>query len=130
MPASSSLPVWLSEAMTCLATGDIAGWSHIYTDDGIHEFPFAPEGRPKALHGREAISAYMAQLPGFIRFGHLDAIRARETADELIVEARGHHHRVADGTPFDVDYVWIITLQNGKVSRFRDYMNPLQLSRL
>ena len=100
----------------------------IYAHDAIHEFPFAPEGAIRRLEGCEVIAAYMSQLPARIRFGSLSDVRVREAGDELIIEATGHHRRIQDDTPRDLSYIWFITLDNGKVTHFRDYMNPLQLS--
>ena len=130
MSPASSLPAWFSCAIEALQAGEITGWMAIYASDAIHEFPFAPDGAVRRLEGREAISAYMNQLPGLIRFGSLSDVRVREVGDELIVEAIGHHHRVSDDTPIDISYIWFIARQDGQVKHIRDYMNPLQLSRL
>lgn len=126
MSPTSSLPTWFSHAIAALQAGDVGGWMKIYAPDAIHEFPFARAGAVRRLEGRDAIAAYMRQLPGFIRFGSLSDVRAREVGDELIIEATGHHRRVSDNTPKEFSYVWFITLRNGQVTHMRDYMNPLQ----
>ena len=69
----------------------------------------------------------MCQLLELIRFGSLSDVRVREVGRELIIEAIGHHRRVSDDTAMDLSYVWFLTLLDGKVTQFRDYMNPLQL---
>lgn len=130
MSFTSSLPEWLACAIESLQHGNVSGWMEIYAPDAVHEFPFAPANAIRRLEGREAITAYMSQLPEFILFGSLSDVRVREAGDELIVEATGHHRRVADNAPRELSYVWFITLRDGKVTRFRDYMNPLQLSAL
>lgn len=130
MSLSSSLPAWFIHAITSLQAGDINAWMEIYAPDAIHEFPFAPAGSVRILEGREAISAYMSQLPGFIRFGELSDVRVREVGEELIVEATGHHRRVSDDSPRKLSYIWFITRLNGQVTHIRDYMNPLELATL
>jgi hypothetical protein len=75
----------------------------IYGPDAVHEFPWASEDRVRRLEGREAIAAYMS-------------------------EADGHHQRIAGDTPVDLSYIWFITVRESRVTHFRDYMNPLQLS--
>jgi hypothetical protein len=70
----------------------------------------------------------MGQLPKLIRFGSLSDVRVREVSNELIIEATGQHRSVSDDTPRELSYVWFITLRDGQVTHFRDYMNPLQLS--
>lgn len=128
MTPTSTLPAWFENAIQALRAGDVDGWMKIYAADAVHEFPFAPEGRVDKLEGREAIAAYMAQLPKLIRFGSLSDVRVREIENELIIEATGHHRRVSDDTLRELSYVWFITLRDGQVTHFRDYMNPLQLS--
>ena len=120
--------MWFARAIEALQAGNIDGWMEIYAPDAVHEFPFAPEGAPRRLEGRDTIAAYMGQLPKLIRFGSLSDVRVREAGDEVIIEATGHHRRVSDDTPRELSYVWFITLRDGKVTHFRDYMNPLQLS--
>ena len=127
MSPTSSLPDWLARASEALKAGNIDGWMEIYSPEAVHEFPFAPEGAPRRLLGRDAIAAYMRQLPGRIRFGPFSDIRVREAGDEIIVEANGHHRNIAGDTPRDISYVWFITRRDGYVTRFRDTMNPLQL---
>ncbi len=102
----------------------------MYSQDAVHEFPFAPEGAPQRLEGRNAIAAYMRQLPALIRFGSLGDICVREAEDEIIIEPTGHQRRTADKPLRDLSYVWLIKYSNGKVRHIRDYMNPLQLAGL
>jgi len=128
MSPSQTFPAWFQSALEALRAGDTDSWIAIYADDAVHEFPFAPEGGLSRLEGRYAIAAYMRQIPSRMRFGTLDGVRVREAGDELIIEATGHHTRVADNAPRVLSYVWFVTRRDGKVTHFRDYMNPLQLS--
>jgi hypothetical protein len=115
-------PAWFTAALESLRAGDIGAYLEMYDDDAVHEFPFAPEGRPRRLEGKSAISDYMKQLPAMGKFDSFD-VQVREAGDELIVEATSHGTRPG-GEPFHRQYVWFITHRNGRVSRFRDYMNP------
>jgi ketosteroid isomerase-like protein len=54
-------------------------------------------------------------------------MQVREAGDELIVEVSGHDTRPGSDAPFNMQYVWFITHENGCGTRFRDYMNPLRL---
>jgi ketosteroid isomerase-like protein len=128
MSPTSTLPAWFACAIDALKAGDTDGYVEIYAPDAVHEFPFAPEGAIRRLAGRDAIAAYMRRLPELMRFGSLSDVRVRETGDEFIIEATGHHRRIPDDTPRDLSYVWFITRRDGQVVHFRDYMNRLQLS--
>jgi hypothetical protein len=124
MPTSPTPPAWLADALGAFAAGDTDGFMKMYAPDAVHEFPFAPEGRPARLEGRDEIRAYMSQLPGHMKFGSFENVRVREVGDEVIFEADGHHHRL-DGTPVNIRYISFITVRDGLVSHYRDYMGPL-----
>ena len=125
MALTSALPTWLADALDSLTAGDIDGWMEIYEDDAAHEFPFAREGAPKRLEGKSTIAEYMSEIVTRVQFDSFDDLRVREAGDELIIEANGHGTRPATGAPFHMQYVWFITHHDGRVSRLRDYMNPL-----
>ncbi len=128
MPPAPTLPRWLSDSLDGLAAGDIDTWMDVYADDAVHEFPFAADGAPRRLEGKDEIARYMARLPGSISFGSLSDVRVHEVGDDLVVEAEGHHRLVADGTPFDLRYVWVITRRDGQIALIRDYMGPRRAS--
>jgi uncharacterized protein len=121
---TTALPDWFSAALDALRAGDVGAFVAMYTDDAVHEFPFAPEGAPQRLDGKAAIADYMKVLPDRVRFDSFDDVRVREAGDELIVEATARGTRPGSGAPFQMQYVWFITHSGGRVSRFRDYMNP------
>lgn len=129
MTPASTLPDWFATALDALRAGDVAGWMSIYAPDAVHEFPWAPEGRTDRLEGWDAISDYMSGLVSSdrLRFGEFEVISSHESDEALVVEMIGHHYRGDDRV--DLGYVSILTLRNAKVVRFRDYMNPLQLSK-
>lgn len=117
-------PEWLAEAAIGLASGDVDAWMGMYADDAVHEFPFAAPGAVQRLEGKDAIGAYMERMGGSVQFGSLDDVHVREVADEVIIEAEGHHFDAVTGEPFDLRYLWIITRRDGLVTRLRDYMGP------
>ncbi len=124
MTSTSTLPSWLAAAVASLADGDIKGWLDMFADDGVHEFPWADEGSVQRLEGREAMRQYMSRLEGRIVFGTFSDVHVRESGDETIIQATGHHKR-PDGTPRNLAYIWFITRRDRKVTRLQDYMNPL-----
>jgi uncharacterized protein len=128
MPTATVLPGWLDDALQGLLAGDVDAYLKIYAPGAVHEFPVARAGRPRRLQGRDEIAAYMSQISGRLRFGTLAGIKVREAGDEVIIEADGHHRRIEEGVeaPFDVRYVWFITVRDGQVTHFTDYTLPGQ----
>ncbi|CAL9639879.1 putative protein YesE [Streptomyces sp. enrichment culture] len=121
---TTEIPSWLSAAAAGLAAGDIDAWLDAFTDDGVHEFPFAEQGAPERLEGKEAMRAYMSELPKYIRFGSFHDVTVRETSDGVVIEADGHHWDAVTGDPYAMRYVWVITRRDGRVAVLRDYMGP------
>ena len=127
MTAVATAPTWFAEALECFRVGDIPGWMAMYADDAVHEFPFSPDGYPDRLEGKAAIDAYMQGIPALARFQSFDDLRVRELPGELIIEADGHGTLIGGGGSFDPQYVWFISHTEGRVHRFREYINPLRL---
>ncbi|HXL91674.1 MAG TPA: nuclear transport factor 2 family protein [Streptosporangiaceae bacterium] len=127
MPPATVMPSWFNDALQGLLAGDVDACLKIYAPDAFHEFPVTREGGPRRLEGRDEIAAYMSQISGRLRFGTLTGIKVRESGDELIIEADGHHRRIEEGAdvPFDVRYVWFITVRDGQVTHFTDYTWPV-----
>lgn len=44
---TSAAPEWFTATLEALRAGDVDGFVQMYDDDAVHEFPFAPEGRPQ-----------------------------------------------------------------------------------
>lgn len=91
------------------------------------EFPFAPQGRPRRLEGREAVAAYMRAYPDHIDLHDFPELRIHETTDPatIVVEMRGVGRLVRTGAPFDMTYIAVVTVRDGRIAAYRDYWNPL-----
>ncbi|MFE0802116.1 nuclear transport factor 2 family protein [Streptomyces sp. NPDC058812] len=112
-----------------LLNKDIDAWVGLWADDGVMEFPFAPEGRPRRLEGREAVAAYMRPYPDHIDLHDFPGLRIHETTDPrtVVVEMRGVGRVVKTGAPFDMTYIAVVTVEDGRFTSYRDYWNPLAL---
>ncbi|MFD8544431.1 nuclear transport factor 2 family protein [Streptomyces sp. NPDC059649] len=129
MPVSISPADLYRRSLRLLLDKDIPGWLGLWAEDGVIEFPFAPPGWPSRLEGREAIAAYMRPYPHHIElhdFPEAD-LRIHETADPrtLVVEMRGVGRLVETDRPFDMTYIAVVTVKDGRITSYRDYWNPL-----
>ncbi|MFJ7768524.1 nuclear transport factor 2 family protein [Streptomyces sp. NPDC097107] len=116
-------------SLRLLLDKDIDAWAGLWADDGVMEFPFAPEGRPRRLEGREAVAAYMRPYPDHIDLHDFPDLRIHETTDPrtVVVEMRGVGRVVKTGAPFDMTYIAVVTVEDGRFTSYRDYWNPLVL---
>lgn len=106
---------------------DVETFMAMYREDAVHEFPFAPEGMPTRVEGREAIEAWMRTVPDLLTLdGGMHDLQIHEGGDTLTAEWSSTGH-FADGTPAAISYVAVVTFDGDLVARYRDYINPLDL---
>ncbi|MEU7425282.1 nuclear transport factor 2 family protein [Streptomyces sp. NPDC040750] len=127
MPTPSSPADLFRHGLRLLLDQDIAAWVALWSDDGVMEFPFAPPGMPTRLEGREAVAAYMRHYPDHIELRDFPELRIHETTDArtIVVEMRGIGRLVKTGGPFDMTYIAVVTVRDGRFTSYRDYWNPL-----
>ncbi|MER7659996.1 MULTISPECIES: nuclear transport factor 2 family protein [unclassified Streptomyces] len=108
---------------------DIPAWVDLWDEAGVFEFPFAPDGRPKRLEGKAAVADYMRGYPDHIDLHDFPYVEIHRTLtpETIVVEMRGVGRLVETGSPFDMSYIAVVTVQNGLITRYRDYWNPLAL---
>lgn len=102
----------------------------LYAEDAVHEFPFTRPGIPGRLEGREQIMFFMKtnweKSP--LVYDRYRTIAVHHTADSgiiiieqeaigRIITTTGHH--------FTLPNIVVLTVRNGKIVHFRDYVNPL-----
>lgn len=106
---------------------DIPAWADLWAEDGILEFPFAPEGWPKRLAGKAAIADYMRGYPDHIDVHDFPDVEIHRTLapETIVVEMRGVGRLVETGSPFDMSYIAVVTVEDGLITRYRDYWNPI-----
>ncbi|CAM5556577.1 hypothetical protein STAFG_3857 [Streptomyces afghaniensis 772] len=127
MPEPTSPADLYRHSLRLLLDKDIAGWVGLWAEDGVMEFPFAPEGWPRRLEGKEAVAAYMRHYPDHIDLHDFPALGIHQTTDPqtIVVEMRGVGRLVETGAPFDMTYIAVVTVRNGHITSYRDYWNPL-----
>lgn len=115
------------DSLRLLLAKDIPAWVALWAEDGVMEFPFAPPGWPARLEGRAAVAAYMRDYPDHIDLHAFPDLRIHQTADPdtVVVEMRGVGRLVETGAPFDMTYIAVVTVKDGRFTSYRDYWNPL-----
>ena len=98
-------------------------------DPDLHsEWPYVVmEGFPTEMHGarrlREALEA------SFVQFAPYDyrIIEIHDLADpdKLIAEYTSHSHYLTRDVPYSNRYVGYFEFRGGRISRWREYVNPL-----
>lgn len=126
-PADTSPADLYRHSLRLLLDKNIPAWVDLWAEDGILEFPFAPQGWPGRLEGKEAIAAYMRRYPDHIDLQDIPDLRIHQTteSDVIVVEMRAVGRLVETEGPFDMTYIAVVTVRDGLISSYRDYWNPL-----
>ncbi|MFB7656844.1 MULTISPECIES: nuclear transport factor 2 family protein [unclassified Streptomyces] len=129
MPAHTPAPDLYRHSLRLMLDKDIDAWVALWAEDAVMEFPFAPEGWPRRLEGREAVAAYMRHYPDHIDLHDFPELRIHETTDPatVVVEMRAVGRLVRTGAPYDMTYIAVVTVEDGRFTAYRDYWNPLVL---
>ncbi|MET8377818.1 nuclear transport factor 2 family protein [Streptomyces microflavus] len=118
------------QGLRLLLDKDIPGWVDLWDENGVFEFPFAPEGWPRRLEGKDAVAAYMRGYPDHIDLHDFPYVEIHRTdaPGTVVVEMRGVGRVVETGAPFDMSYIAVVTFEGGLIVRYRDYWNPLAVA--
>ncbi|MEU2790033.1 nuclear transport factor 2 family protein [Streptomyces sp. NPDC007100] len=114
-------------ATRLLLDKDMDGWVALCAEDVLVELPFAPDGYPTKLEGRPALAAYVSDYTEHIDLRDIPHLKVHLTddPDTVIAEMRATGRFVATGEPYDMSYVVVMTAEQGRITRYRDYWNPL-----
>ncbi|MFE7773296.1 nuclear transport factor 2 family protein [Streptomyces sp. NPDC057445] len=106
---------------------NIPAWVDLWDEDGVLEFPFAPQGWPERLEGRQAIADYMRHYPDHVDVHDFPDVKIHRTTDSetIVVEMRGVGRLVVTDSPFDMTYIAVVTVKDGRIISYRDYWNPI-----
>lgn len=110
---------------------DMEGWSRLCAEDVVAEFPFAPEGSPVRLEGREALYAYLRNYPSVIDIHSIPKLRIYPTDDPdiAIAEWSSSGKVMTNGNAYEMSYATFVTFRDGMIVSSREYWNPLAFMR-
>jgi ketosteroid isomerase-like protein len=117
------------QALPAILSGDLADLLGRCADDVIFEFPFAPDGRPRRLEGREQVREYLDAVNSRLKIEGLTSLELHETTDPAVVIAEmSMNVALSDGPTREASYVEVVTVRDGRIERIREYWSPLALA--
>lgn len=110
----------------CLVARDFESFAGLFAEDGVIELPFAVNGLPTRLEGRDAIREFSLDTSDRpLEIIDLRIIQLHETSDpevvivELVTEAR----HTTTGASFEAPCIQVFRIHNGEIKLFRDYIS-------
>ncbi|MDH6266015.1 ketosteroid isomerase-like protein [Rhizobium sp. SG_E_25_P2] len=117
----------LRRSLDTFLAKDMKGWSELCADNVVAEFPFAPEGSPRRLEGRDALYEYLRNYPSVIDVASIPNLRIYATDDPnvAIAEWSASGKVLTNGNAYEMSYATFATFKNGLMTNYREYWNPL-----
>jgi ketosteroid isomerase-like protein len=108
-----------------LSSGRIPEWVELFADEGVLEFPYGPEGFPKAVTGKAELFDYMQNFPKHFKVQFTDLV-FHETVDPslVIAEFSSVGTALTTGRPYNQTYISVVETVDGKITRYVDFWNP------
>jgi len=96
-------------------------------DDVLFEFLYNFPGWPRVTRGRADLISLYSGYGNNIRLDHGDslAVHRSENGRVVTLEYEVHGKVLATGASYDNRFVSIVTIENRKIVRWRDYMDSL-----
>lgn len=97
------------------------------SEDIVFEFPFSLPDGIRALHGKDAVAAYLPKVAQLISIESMSLLRSILSKDgtTAVLEFSCKGYSNVNAARYDQDYVSVIELRDGLIRRYRDYWNPL-----
>jgi ketosteroid isomerase-like protein len=106
---------------------EIDSWIELWQPDGVFEQPFATEGFPRRLEGRDEILHHVTGMDEIFRDFVFSDIEIHATADPdcFVMTLRSDSTIIPTGRRYANEYVVFLRLRDGLVAHYREYFNPL-----
>lgn len=98
------------------------------TGDFFQEWPYRPlPGMPESMRGAAAVRALIEKgMSDFAPYSYrIERVHELAEPEMLIAEYSSHSHFYRTGLPYSNRYISVLRFRDGKISHWREYLNPL-----
>ena len=101
----------------------------LLADDVVVEYVITVPGYPRRVEGRQSVIDLYRDYDRFFAVHRADHLRVHRdvAASVVVLEYEVHGEAVPTGRPYDNRFVSIVTVEHGKVTRWRDYLDPVAI---
>ena len=99
----------------------------LLAEDVVFEYVITVPGYPRRVEGRQGIIDLYSDYGDYINLHSADNLRVhrdRETST-IVLEYEVHGTSSVTGKPYDNRFVSVLTVQDRKVTHWRDYLDPI-----
>ncbi len=115
----------IREGLQGLADGE--DYFDLLADDVVFEYDISVPGYPKRVEGRQNIIDLYSDYDGFMTVNSADGLHVYRdhAASVVMLEYEVHGESVQTGRPYNNRFVSVVTIKDGKVTHWRDYLDPV-----
>jgi ketosteroid isomerase-like protein len=115
----------IREGLKGLADGE--DYFDLLADDVVVEYVISVPGYPRRVEGRQAVIDLYSGYDDYMTLRSADSLRVYRdpAASVAVLEYEVHGESAVAGRPYDNRFVSIITVKDGKVTHWRDYLDPV-----
>ncbi|HEY1573365.1 MAG TPA: nuclear transport factor 2 family protein [Pseudonocardiaceae bacterium] len=120
----------LERRRRCVIARDMDAFADLFAADGVIEIPFAANGLPTRLAGREAIREFTARSGRRpLEITDLRTVQVHRTLDPevVIMELVTVGRVTTTGQSFEVPCVQVFRIRDGQILLFRDHVGTLAM---
>ncbi len=99
----------------------------LLADDVVVEYVISVPGYPRRVEGRQSIIDLYSDYGSVMAVHSADNLRVYRDpeASVVVLEYEVHGESAQTGRPYDNRFVSVVTIKDGKVTWWRDYLDPL-----
>jgi ketosteroid isomerase-like protein len=115
----------IREGLRGLADGE--DYFDLLADEVVVEYVISVPGYPRRVEGRQAVIDLYSGYDDYMTLRSADSLRVYRdpAASVAVLEYEVHGESAVAGRPYDNRFVSIITVKDGKVTHWRDYLDPV-----
>ncbi|QGQ99798.1 nuclear transport factor 2 family protein [Paenibacillus psychroresistens] len=108
---------------------DYVAMLDLFDEEVIFEFPYVPKPHSKQLVGKAALQQHLEMLEKMIEITSFTTPIVHVSANSPVFFAQfeGSGTLLAEGKPYEQQYISVVELRDGKIVRYQDYWNPLAM---
>lgn len=97
----------------------------LFAEQMVFEFPYAPEGFPHRLLGRDQLAEHLGRLGPMLEFDRFELEAHHDCGNVSVLEFSCTGRGVDTGAAYDQRYISVVTIRDGRIAQYKDYWNPL-----